>query len=74
MGVRAENATNDDTLSAREMRVSADRAAVAALRELPEALILVFDREMHFVVTAGQALERLGNPSICREGEPVRGA
>lgn len=74
MGVRAANATNDDALSAREMRVSADRAAVAALRELPEALILVFDRDMHFVVTAGQALERLGNPSICREGEPVRGA
>jgi diguanylate cyclase (GGDEF)-like protein/PAS domain S-box-containing protein len=54
--------------------VSADHAAAAALRELPEALILVFDNELRFVLTAGQALERLGNPRACREGEPVEGA
>ncbi len=56
------------------MLLGADRAAAAALRELPEALVLVFDRELRFVVTAGQALARLGNPATCREGEPVRGA
>jgi diguanylate cyclase (GGDEF)-like protein/PAS domain S-box-containing protein len=52
---------------------SADHAAAAALRELPEALILVFDRELRFVLTAGHALERLGNAGACREGEPVAG-
>jgi diguanylate cyclase (GGDEF)-like protein/PAS domain S-box-containing protein len=50
---------------------SADNAAAAALRELPEALILVFDRDLRFVLTAGHALERLGNPHACSEGEPV---
>jgi diguanylate cyclase (GGDEF)-like protein/PAS domain S-box-containing protein len=37
--------------------VSADNAAVAALRELPEARILVFDRELHFILAAGQTPE-----------------
>ncbi len=50
---------------ARESRAGAE----AALRELPEALILVFDIELRFVRTAGQALERLGDPGSCREGE-----
>src|SRR5271166_5254118 len=50
---------------------SADHAAAAALRELPEALILVFDKELRFVLTAGQALERLGNPRVCLEGQFV---
>jgi diguanylate cyclase (GGDEF)-like protein/PAS domain S-box-containing protein len=50
---------------------SADNAAASALRELPEALILVFDRDLRFVLTAGHALERLGNPNACSEGEPV---
>jgi len=50
---------------------SADNAAAAALRELPEALILAFDRELRFVLTAGHALERVGNAGVCREGEPV---
>jgi diguanylate cyclase (GGDEF)-like protein/PAS domain S-box-containing protein len=49
----------------------ADRAVAAALRELPEALIFVFDRELRFVVTAGQALTRLGEPRACHEGEPL---
>jgi diguanylate cyclase (GGDEF)-like protein/PAS domain S-box-containing protein len=48
---------------------SADDAAAAALRELPEALILVFDRELCFVLAAGRALERLGNPLARREGQ-----
>jgi diguanylate cyclase (GGDEF)-like protein/PAS domain S-box-containing protein len=53
------------------MRSSADYAAAAALRELPEALILVFDRELRFVLTAGHAIERLGDPPACREGQFV---
>ncbi len=52
----------------------ADHAAAAALDELPEALILVFDRELRFVLTAGQALDRLGNPPSCVEGQLVQGA
>jgi diguanylate cyclase (GGDEF)-like protein/PAS domain S-box-containing protein len=50
---------------------SADHAAAAALRELPEALILVFDRDLRFVLTAGHALERLGNQQACLPGQPV---
>jgi diguanylate cyclase (GGDEF)-like protein/PAS domain S-box-containing protein len=50
---------------------SADYAAEAALRELPEALIVVFDRELRFVLTAGHAIERLGDPPACREGQFV---
>ncbi len=68
MQVPAEQIQTDQVI------VSADHAAAAALRELPEALILVFDNELRFVLTAGQALERLGNPRACREGEPVEGA
>jgi diguanylate cyclase (GGDEF)-like protein/PAS domain S-box-containing protein len=49
----------------------ADDAAAAALRELPEALILTFDQELRFVLAAGQALERKGDPSACREGQFV---
>jgi diguanylate cyclase (GGDEF)-like protein/PAS domain S-box-containing protein len=55
-----------------QVRASADDAAAAALRELPEALILVFDRELRFVLCAGNALERVGNAGACREGEPVQ--
>jgi diguanylate cyclase (GGDEF)-like protein/PAS domain S-box-containing protein len=50
---------------------SAEQAAAAALRELPEALILVFDGELRHVLTAGQVLERVGDPEIIREGEFV---
>jgi diguanylate cyclase (GGDEF)-like protein/PAS domain S-box-containing protein len=50
---------------------SADRAAAAALRELPEALILVFDQELRFVLAAGQALARHGDPPAYREGQFV---
>ncbi len=52
----------------------ADRAAEAALHELPEALVLAFDAELRFVRTAGQALERLGDPDSWREGEPLADA
>src|SRR5271166_4539309 len=50
---------------------SADQAAAAALRELPEALILVFDQELRFVLAAGQALDRHGDPPAYREGQFV---
>jgi diguanylate cyclase (GGDEF)-like protein/PAS domain S-box-containing protein len=49
----------------------AEQAAAAALRELPEALIVAFDSELRFVHTAGQALERVGEPAVCSEGQPV---
>jgi len=57
-----------------EVIASADSAAAAALRELPEALILVFDRELRFVLTAGHALERVGSSQMWREGEPLQGS
>lgn len=53
---------------------SADMAASAALQELPEALVIVFDRQLRFVLTAGQALERMGQPEICGEGQYVADA
>jgi diguanylate cyclase (GGDEF)-like protein/PAS domain S-box-containing protein len=53
---------------------SADIAASAALNELPEALVIVFDRQLRFVLTAGQALERMGQPEICGEGQYVADA
>jgi diguanylate cyclase (GGDEF)-like protein/PAS domain S-box-containing protein len=52
----------------------AGEIAASALRELPEALIVVFDRELRFVVAAGQALKRMGNPRACRPGELIRDA
>jgi diguanylate cyclase (GGDEF)-like protein/PAS domain S-box-containing protein len=53
----------------------AEPSTAAALRELPEALILVFDSELRFVLTAGQALTR-GLPAAARfsEGEPIAAA
>lgn len=50
------------------LRAGADRAAEAALHELPDALILAFDTELRFVRTAGHALERLGDPDSFSEG------
>src|ERR1022692_1835528 len=49
---------------------SADNAAVAALRELPEAKILVFDRELRFILAAGQTFVHGagGESAACREG------
>jgi diguanylate cyclase (GGDEF)-like protein/PAS domain S-box-containing protein len=57
-----------------ESFTGANYAAVAALRELPEALIFVFDRNLRFIVTAGQAFERLGDASACQEGQFLVGA
>jgi diguanylate cyclase (GGDEF)-like protein/PAS domain S-box-containing protein len=63
-----------DKLQADAVLAGAERAAAAALRELPEALILVFDQELRFMLTAGQVLGRLGDLEACREGEPLAGA
>ena len=52
---------------------SADHAAAAALRELPEATILVFDRDLRFVLASGQAPEREGDPSAGQDGQFVGG-
>jgi diguanylate cyclase (GGDEF)-like protein/PAS domain S-box-containing protein len=49
----------------------ADSAAAAALRELPEALILVFDRELRFVMSAGSALERVGDSGAFSKGSSL---
>jgi diguanylate cyclase (GGDEF)-like protein/PAS domain S-box-containing protein len=62
------SASVHDGLRADPLLASAEHAAAAALRELPEALIVVFDRELRFVRTAGQVLERAGDPSVCGEG------
>ncbi len=48
---------------------SAGQDAAAALRELPEALILVFDRELRFILAAGQPLTRRGDPPAYRQGQ-----
>lgn len=56
------------------MRAGADRAAAAALRELPEALVLAFDADLRLILTAGRALERVRGASACREGEPLQAA
>jgi diguanylate cyclase (GGDEF)-like protein/PAS domain S-box-containing protein len=50
--------------------VSAEDAAVAALSELPGARMLVFDRELRFILSAGEKLEygTGSKPAACREG------
>jgi diguanylate cyclase (GGDEF)-like protein/PAS domain S-box-containing protein len=50
--------------------VSAEDAAVAALSELPGARMLVFDRELRFILSAGERLEygSGSDPAACREG------
>jgi diguanylate cyclase (GGDEF)-like protein/PAS domain S-box-containing protein len=60
--------------SPEQLLESADHAATAALHELPEALVIVFDTQLRFVLTAGQAIERMGDPEICREGNYVADA
>ncbi|HEY4452323.1 MAG TPA: diguanylate cyclase [Solirubrobacteraceae bacterium] len=52
----------------------AEPPAPAALRELPEALVCVFDRELRFMLTAGQALARMEDPASWRAGAPLAGA
>jgi diguanylate cyclase (GGDEF)-like protein/PAS domain S-box-containing protein len=52
----------------------ADRAVEAAMHELPEALVVVFDTELRFMLAAGQALARVGTPRAYAAGEPLQGA
>jgi diguanylate cyclase (GGDEF)-like protein/PAS domain S-box-containing protein len=49
---------------------SADNAALAALHELPGARMLVFDSELRFILSAGQAPTHgaASDPAACREG------
>jgi diguanylate cyclase (GGDEF)-like protein/PAS domain S-box-containing protein len=49
-------------------------AAEASLRELPEALVVVFDADLAIVSIAGHALQRLSHPGNCREGRPLADA
>jgi diguanylate cyclase (GGDEF)-like protein/PAS domain S-box-containing protein len=59
------------TLQVEDLITSAGDVAAAAMRELPEALIVAFDQDLRFILAAGQALNRLGNPPACREGQLV---
>ena len=54
--------------------MSAEGAAVAALRELPEARILVFDRDLRFVLSAGETLAHGAGaePTVGCEGALVK--
>jgi PAS domain S-box-containing protein/diguanylate cyclase (GGDEF)-like protein len=66
---------SEQTLHAGESPVGVGHhAAAAALRELPEALVLVFDRDLRFVEAAGRALERVEDPAACRAGQHASGA
>lgn len=58
---------------ASDATASADRTAAAALRELPEALVLVFDEHLRFVLAAGRALERVSSARACRQGQFLAG-
>jgi diguanylate cyclase (GGDEF)-like protein/PAS domain S-box-containing protein len=62
------------TLRVDDLITDAGDVAAAALGELPEALILVFDQELRFILAAGQALTRSGNPPACREGQLIADA
>jgi hypothetical protein len=54
-----------------DLITDAGDVAAAAMRELPEALIVAFDTELRFILAAGPALGRLGNPPACRVGQPL---
>jgi diguanylate cyclase (GGDEF)-like protein/PAS domain S-box-containing protein len=63
-----------EAFSEEDVAACADDLAAAALRELPEAVIVAFDRELRFMITAGHALERLGPPASRAKGELLSGA
>jgi diguanylate cyclase (GGDEF)-like protein/PAS domain S-box-containing protein len=58
------------------LAISADDAAEAALHELPEARVLIFDRDLRFILSAGQTLEdNVGGDSVVyRKGAPLSDA
>jgi diguanylate cyclase (GGDEF)-like protein/PAS domain S-box-containing protein len=64
MGVSPSRSTRVDQLVA-----GAGELDTAALRELPEALIVAFDKDLRFMLAAGPALTRMGNPEACGEGQ-----
>jgi diguanylate cyclase (GGDEF)-like protein/PAS domain S-box-containing protein len=68
------NVAASRTLQVDDLITNAGGLAAAAMRELPEALIVAFDQELRFILVAGQALNRSGNPPACREGELVADA
>lgn len=55
-----------------EQTSAAAQAAEAALRELPEALILAYDERMQLILAAGQALSRASDADTCRPGAPLQ--
>jgi len=63
-----------EAFHAEDVAARADYFAAAALKELPEAVIVAFDSELRFVITAGHALDRLGTPGRREKGEPLSGA
>jgi diguanylate cyclase (GGDEF)-like protein/PAS domain S-box-containing protein len=67
-------AFSQDILDSDPLLAGAEQAAAAALRELPEALVVEFDEEIRFVLTAGQVLDRVGDGSVGREGGLVASA
>jgi diguanylate cyclase (GGDEF)-like protein/PAS domain S-box-containing protein len=54
--------------------LGAETSSNAALRELPEALVLAFDNDLRFILSCGQALERLGKPAAYQAGQALEGA
>jgi diguanylate cyclase (GGDEF)-like protein/PAS domain S-box-containing protein len=61
----------DQDVPAEGLLQSADHAATAALKELPEALVIVFDHNQRFVLAAGHALERLQDVEAWSPGQLV---
>src|SRR5512142_3060748 len=66
--------TPAEAFQVEEVAAQADSLAAAALRELPEAVIVAFDRELRFMITAGHALDRLGDAAVRGKGEPLAAA
>jgi diguanylate cyclase (GGDEF)-like protein/PAS domain S-box-containing protein len=69
--VQSQQNTGLDTTAS---LTDATRPSEDALRELPEALILAFDSNLRFILSAGHALQRLGNPTAYHEGQSVQDA
>ena len=53
------------------LAVADTNAAIAALRELPDASIMVFDSDLRFTLVAGHALHDGRDQSVYRVGMPV---
>jgi diguanylate cyclase (GGDEF)-like protein/PAS domain S-box-containing protein len=64
----------DTTQHADALLARAEQAASAAVRELPEALVVVFDDAMRLMASAGHALTRAGDSRSIAEGQAVAGA